>query len=101
MTLTAMKCVQLSNTENEVLLCYEGQNLRWYTASDKSIHRENIPVECPVDLSTANKEADIAGAWDMLYNGSVHQETFHPYKEQTLVLLSGIRCDIEENYYEL
>ena len=100
MTFAAIKCVQLSNTENEILLCYEGQNLKWYATGDKSVHSCNIPVKCPIDLTTTIRQSDIAGAWDTLYVGSVHQELFHPFKNQSLVLLIGIRCDAEEDNYE-
>lgn len=96
MTFAAIKAVQLSNTESEILLCYEGNNLKWFSSCDYSLHRENIPVKCPINLLTTQTIADISGAWDTLYEGSVHQEIFRPVPTQSLILLSGNRYDKED-----
>lgn len=100
MTFCAIKAVQLSNSENEVLLCYDGQTLKWFSSSDKSLYFDSLPPNCPVELKNAQSRADIVGVWDSLYNGSVHQEIFHPFQNLSLVLLSGERRSIEEDQNE-
>ena len=92
MTFSAIKAVLLSNTEDEILLCYEGQKLKWFSCGDKSLRLNALPANCPVDLASAKEKIDIAGAWGSMYEGTVHQEVFHPVKDYSLVLLSGTRC---------
>lgn len=96
MTFSAIKAVQLSNAEDEVLLCYEGQKLKWFSCGDKTLRRNKLPANCPIDLESVRAEVDISGAWDSLYEGTVHQEIFHPVKNYSLVLLSGTRCIKED-----
>ncbi len=100
MTFSAIKAVELSNTENEVLLCYEGQKLKWFASGDKSLQLNKLPSAAPMDFSTTRNKSDIAGAWETLYEGSVHQEIFSPIGNQYLVLLSGTRINEEEDFYE-
>lgn len=100
MTFAAMKCVQNSNTENEILLCYEKQKLKWYTSAKKSVQRDKIPFFCPVDLDVPAEEVDVIGAWDTLFEGSVHQEVFHTYLDRVLVMLSGIHSRIDSECYD-
>lgn len=100
MTFAALKSVQLSNTEDEILICYDGQRIKWFASADRTLRLENIPAECPVDLSKARSVSNITGAWDSLYDGSVHQEIFNPFANQKLVLLSGSRSNVEEVFYE-
>lgn len=38
------------------------------------------------------------GVWDDLFEGSVHQEVFRPYKDKALILLSGIMIDSADWY---
>lgn len=100
MTFAAIRVVQSSNTENEILICYDGQKLKWFDSADRTLRFCDIPVRCPVDLSKTREISDITGAWDSLYEGSVHQEIFNPFGSQKLVLLSGIRYDTKEDYNE-
>ena len=100
-THAAIKAIRLSNTEDEVLLCYNGQMLQWYVASNTYGLSRMIPAYCPVDLSKAAKSASVNGVWDALFEGSVSQEIFQPYGKQTLVLLSGTRNDYDEESYGL
>lgn len=87
-THAAMQAVRSSNAENEVLLCYDGNNLKWFATANAGICYSRIPRHCPVDISTLPKKADISGAWNSMYSGSVHQEIFHTYANQNLILLS-------------
>ena len=100
MTFSAIRAVQASNTEDEILICYDKQKLKWFASADRTLHFRDIPSNCPVDLSTALPTVDVVGIWDSLYEGTVHQEIFNPYANQRLVLLSGIRINAEEGYYE-
>ena len=87
-THAAMQAVRSSNAENEVLLCYDGQKLKWYATANSEIYYSKIPKYCPVDLTASSSSMDISGAWTSLYSGNVHQEIFHTYANQNLVLLS-------------
>lgn len=87
-THAAMQAVRSSNAENEVLLCYDGQKLKWYATANTGIRYSRIPKYCPVDIVTSSRITDISGAWNSMYSGSVHQEIFHTYANQHLVLLS-------------
>ena len=100
MTFSAIRAVQASNTEDEILICYDKQKLKWFASADRTLHFRDIPSNCPVDLSTALPTVDVVGIWDSLYEGTVHQEIFNPYANQRLVLLSGTRINAEEGYYE-
>lgn len=87
-THAAMQAVRSSNAESEVLLCYDGKNLKWFATANMGISYSRIPRYCPVDIATSPKNSDITGAWDSMYSGSVHQEIFHTYANQNLILLS-------------
>lgn len=91
-TMAAMKATRLSNAEDEILLCYKGQQLKWFSSGDTGLCYKMLPQKCPVDLTRAPLEVDIGGVWDTLYEGTVHQEVFNPFEDQRLVLLSGTRC---------
>lgn len=91
MTFAALKSVRLSKTEDEILICYDGQKLKWFASADPTLHIANIPAMCPVDLSNVPSISNISGIWDSLYEGNVHQEVFNPFENQRLVLLSGNR----------
>ena len=91
-TMAAIKATCLSNAEDEVLLCYKGQQLKWFSSGDASLYYKMLPQKCPIDLTKTRSEVDVAGVWDTLYEGIVHQEIFCPFRDQRLVLLSGTRC---------
>lgn len=99
MSHAAIKCVQNSKAENEVLLCYNGDKLKWYVTKGSYNFRNRIPTRCPINVCNIAKAAYVNGIWDDLFEGSVYQEVFHPYGNQSLVLLSGNMID-EEGYYE-
>lgn len=91
-TFSALKSVQCSKTEEEILLCYDGQRLKWYSLANNAVRRSQIPSQCPLpNVMQKNTPEDISGVWDDLFSGRVHQEFFHPYGTQTLILLSGSR----------
>lgn len=91
-TFSALKSVQCSKSEEEILLCYEGQRLKWYSLANNAVHQSLVPAQCPVpNVMQKNKPEDVYGVWDDLFDGGVHQEFFHPYGTQTLILLSGER----------
>ena len=91
-TFSALKAVQYSKTEDEVLLCYDSQKLKWYSLANNAVRRSQIPSICPIpDVELKQLPEDILGVWEDLYSGCVHQEFFHPYGSQTLILLSGVR----------
>lgn len=87
-THAAMRAIQSSNAENEILLCYDGNKLKWFSSANAGIRYSCIPKFCPIDIDTAPRKTDVAGAWDAIYSGSVHQEIFHTYGSQNLILLS-------------
>lgn len=95
----AIKCIQNSKAENETLLCYNGDRLQWSVTNGAYKFRNRIPTRCPIDVGNITKAAHVKGIWDDLFEGSVYQEVFHPYGNQSLVLLSGNIID-EEGYYE-
>lgn len=99
MSHAAIKCIQNSKTENEALLCYSGDRLQWYVTKGSYRFRNKIPTRCPINVDNITKAAYVKGIWDDLFEGSVYQEVFHPYGNQSLVLLSGNMID-EEGYYE-
>ena len=88
-THAAIQAVLSSNAENEILACYDQGKLKWYTTASRRIYPRMVPKYCPVDLDVAQQEVDITGAWDDLYQGSVHQENIYTYGRQHLILLSG------------
>lgn len=91
-TFSALKAVQLSKTEEEILLCYDGQRLKWYALANNAVRRSQVPYICPIsDVTQKHEPEDIYGLWGEMFSGLVHQEFFHPYGSQTLILLSGIR----------
>ncbi len=98
MTFAAIKAIRRSKGETETLICYEHDKLKWYLKSNPNYHKRDIPYKCPIDLCSAKTETDITGAWDDLYEGSVHQEIFHPIPTQSLILLSGNRYNAEVDY---
>lgn len=100
MTFSAIKAVESSKTESEILLCYEDQNLKWFASGDQSLRPNKIPKVAPMDFSVTRDKSDITGVWETLYDGNVHQEIFKPIRNQHLVLLSGERLNEEEGYYE-
>ena len=87
-THAAMQAVRSSNAENEILLCYDGRRLKWYATANTGVRYSRIPQYCPVDSFNSPSDSDITGPWDSLYSGSVHQEIFHTYANQYLILLS-------------
>lgn len=87
-THAAMQAVRSSNAENEVLLCYDRKKLKWFATANTGISYSRIPKYCPVDIAFSPKNSDITGAWNSMYSGSVHQEIFHTYANQNLILLS-------------
>ena len=101
MTSAAFRSVKLSKSEDEILICYDGQRLKWFSSADRTLNLDDIPSHCPVNLSKVPLISDITGAWDSLYDGPVHQEIFQPFGNQKLVLLSGNRTSMEEAYCEL
>ena len=88
-THAAMQTILNSNTESEVLICYDKQWRKWYLSAHRYIYPRMIPQKCPINLKTATFATDIAGIWTELYYGFVHQEVFCSYAERYLVLLSG------------
>lgn len=99
MSHAAIKCIQNSKAENETLLCYNGDRLQWYVTKGSYNFRNRIPTRCPINVGNITKAAYVKGVWDNLFEGSVYQEVFHPYGNQSLVLLSGNMIE-EEDYYE-
>lgn len=99
MSHAAIKCIQNSKAENEVLLCYEGDKLKWFVTKGAYRFRNRIPERCPIDVSSIIQAAYIKGIWNDLFEGSVYQEVFHPYKNKSLILLSGNMIE-EEAFYE-
>lgn len=51
-----------------------------------------------IDISVAMTSTYTNGVWDDLFEGSVHQEVFRPYKDKALILLSGIMIDSADWY---
>lgn len=90
-THAAIQTVMASNSECEVLICYEEQKLKWYKSANKYTYPRMIPRQCPIQLNCSNPKIHINGIWNELYHGTVCQEVFHPYGENYLVLLSGTR----------
>ena len=77
MTFSAMKAVQCSKTENEILLCYHRGKLKWYVCPDGVLKYSDIPLYCPIDLSSARAiSPNVSGVWNSMYEGRVHQECF-------------------------
>lgn len=93
-TMTAMKAVKNSNTEEEILLCYENNRLKWYATGNREIHPSQVPTRCPVELDVNSNYPSVIGCWDDLYVGAVAQEVFHPFGNQYLVLLAGHEWNI-------
>lgn len=96
MSHAAIKCIQNSKVENEALLCYNGDRLQWYVTKEAYTFGNRIPTRCPINVRNFTKAACVKGIWDDLFEGSVYQEVFHPYGNQSLILLSGNIIDEEE-----
>lgn len=99
MTMTAMKAINCSNTEEEILICYENNRLRWFVSSNSNIRSSQVPNRCPIELGKISCHSNTNGIWDNLYVGPVSQEIFNPYGNQYLVLLSGHRWNETENFF--
>lgn len=91
MTHAALQTISASITENETLLCYNGNALSWYKTADNRHTLKKIPAKCPIDPASSKASSYIVNIWDMLYTGQVKQEIFHPFGDQYLILLSGHR----------
>lgn len=102
-TFSAIKSVQCSKTENEILLCYDKSTLQWFVSGDKTLMRKSIPNTAPISLSAMAGAENVSNVWTTLYSGAVRQEIFSPYGTQRLILLSGTRLDSDsvEDYYEV
>ncbi len=92
-THAAMQAVKASNTESEVLICYDNHRLKWFVSANPTTYTHMIPSFAPDHLDSSKLETDIIGGWTDLYEGTVHQEIFNPYGTQQLILLSGRRKD--------
>lgn len=97
-TMTAIKAVKNSSTEDEILLCYENNQLKWYATGNTSVRYSRIPVRCPIELEYCSSNSRVSGYWDDLFNGYVSQEIFKPYGNQYLVLLAGEEWNTFEDY---
>ena len=97
-TMTAMKAVKNSNTEEEILLCYENNRLKWYATGNREIYPSQVPIRCPMELDVNSNYPSLVGYWDDLYVGAVSQEVFHPFGNQYLVLLAGNEWNTFGNY---
>lgn len=98
-TMTAIKAVKNSNTEDEILLCYESNQLKWYATGNSSVRYCRIPARCPIELEYCSSISRVSGYWDDLFSGSVSQEIFKPYGKQYLVLLAGEEWNNSEDYF--
>ena len=98
MSHAAIKSIQCSKAEGEVLLCYENDRLKWYTTKGSQEFKNKIPKRCPINISVAMTPTYTNGVWDDLFEGSVHQEVFRPYKDKALILLSGLMIDSADWY---
>ena len=96
MTLSAIKSVQLSNTEDEILICYQNDALKWFVSADKTLQLQQIPSRCPIN-HIRNGSINVTGMWDSLYEGNVKQEVFCPVASQKLILISRQRYTEEPN----
>lgn len=96
MSHAAIKCVENSKTENDILLCYDRGNLKWVTTKKESTLKHKLPLRCPMDFESVTKPMYVKGIWDDVFTGRVYQEIFSPYKDQYLVLLSGDMIEDEE-----
>lgn len=91
-TFSALKAVQYSKTEDEILLCYDGQKLKWYSVANNAVRKSQVPISCPIpNIEQKYLPENVSGVWTDMYSGCVHHEYFHPYGTQTLVLLTGDR----------
>ena len=95
-THAALKSIENSKTENEILLCYSANKLKWCVAPNQEHIQNLLSTDCPIDLSTVSKKINVYGVWDSLFEGSVCQEVFLPTTNDALVLLSGKR--VESDY---
>jgi Zn-dependent peptidase ImmA (M78 family) len=93
-TMAAIKAVKNSKTEEEMLLCYENNRLKWYATGNKEIRPSQVPIKCPMELDVNSNYSSVVGYWEDLYIGAVSQEVFHPFGNQFLVLLSGREWNI-------
>lgn len=88
-THAAVRAISASNTESEVLICYDKQRRKWYSSAHRYTYPRMVPEICPIQLPPVNFTTNIIGEWTDLYDGPVRQEVFSPYEGQYLVLLSG------------
>lgn len=100
-TMTAIKCIACSKTEEEILLCYDTKGkLKWYVSSSRYIGRRQIPNRCPISLVAQNNIVKTWGHWDSIYDGDVDQELFQVTPNQVLVLLAGNKWRFVSSSYE-
>lgn len=69
MSHAAIKSIQCSKAEDEVLLCYENDRLKWYTTKGSQEFKNKIPKRCPIDISVAMTPTYTNGVWDDLFEG--------------------------------
>ena len=50
MTSAALRSVKLSKSEDEILICYDGQRLKWFSSADRTLNLDDIPSYCPIDI---------------------------------------------------
>lgn len=96
-TVTAIRCVESSKTQSEVLVCYQNGYRKWVTSGDY-INFNTISGTIPPDsiaarVTDSDKRllvGDNTHVWDG-FSGTVHEECFKVNNNYYLVLLSGTR----------
>lgn len=103
-TSMAIKCIENSKTENEILISYMNGSFMWYTHANKSQYIKDIQQACPYGSlawewfnNDCEKTSSVTsdGIWKM-FSGCVHEEVFRVTKDICLIILSGEHIDYPE-----
>ena len=76
MSHAAIKCIQNSKAENEILLCYDAGKLKWAIAKEQRWLHNKLPVCAPMDFANITRPLWVKGVWDSVYKGSVYKKYF-------------------------
>ena len=98
-TSMAIKCVENSISESELLICYEDNRLRWFTSANPDWTYEMIPEIGPDESLVYQalgksilevRQRKSRDVWEM-FSGIVTEQIFPISRSTILVLLTGIQ----------
>ncbi len=98
-TSLAIKCVENSYSESELLICYENRALKWFTSANPDWEYHMIPGGCPPESLVSEcfdshsfeiRAKRSRNVWSN-FDGYVSEQVFPVSDRQKLVIVTGIQ----------